>query len=720
MSIEQLGPYKIGRKLGRGGMGTVFEAVSTETGETAAIKLLSASLTHDDGFRDRFKAEIETLRKLRHPNIVRLYGFGEQDDYLYYAMELVNGRSLEDELQAGRRFNWQEAVDYGIQTCRALKHAHDRGVIHRDMKPANLLLAPTGEVKLSDFGIAKLFGSTGMTASGGVLGTAEFMAPEQADGRPVTHRCDLYSLGGVLYTLLAGRPPFRASNLLEMLQLQRYAEPDPVRRYAPEVPEELELIINQLLEKDPDRRVQTAMVLSRRLEAMRHGLSHRAADAARTVDATQPRAVEDATGDATMAAPEVPQPVSDGPTQEAYTLSSHVGPTDKTEADRKARAESVTADLRSLTEPAGTSTDQADEEPSSGGARFTKVDEEEHHKLEATREEPTHYIVLQALALAAALVLIGAGVWWFAQPASADRLYQRIIVVADEGKPEELASKQGDIKTFLENYASDPRVGEIEELQNEIDLRRLDKRFQRLEKQLASANARSPVERAYGEAMDRAKFNPAGGLAKLQAVVDLYGSGAGESEDTQQCLQLAQRQLDRLRKQVAQQSQEDSKMLTSRLNQADDLARTDPSAASKIRRAVVELYADKPWAAESVRRAETALADQAASSERSSHGNARPRAAAGESIASWHQSLSTHNRHDRQFPNPSPATIAARSAPRELVRETRLDPRRMLQPYFVGLETASGKKSPRCPASSSSRPTCWPTRSASGRLGSAA
>jgi len=615
MSIEQLGPYKIGRKLGRGGMGTVFAAVLTETGESAAIKLLSASLAHDDGFRDRFKAEIETLRKLRHPNIVRLYGFGEEDDYIYYAMELVDGRSLEDELQAGRRFTWQEAVDYGIQTCRALKHAHDRGVIHRDMKPANLLLAPTGEVKLSDFGIAKLFGSTGMTASGGVLGTAEFMAPEQADGRPVTHRCDLYSLGGVMYTLLAGRPPFRASNLLEMLQLQRYAEPDPVRRYAPDVPEELEHIIGQLLEKDPERRIHTAMVLSRRLEAMRHGLSHRAADAARTVDAAQSRIIKDVTNDATMAAPETPQPVSDGLTQGGYTLSPRVGPTDKTEADRKARVMSVTADLSSPTASPESLANAPEESLSLGGARFTKVEEEEHHKLEPTHDEPTHYIVLQALALAATLALMAAGVWWFLQPASADILYQRIVAAADDGKPEELAGKLGDIKTFLTNYSSDPRAVEIEELQKEIGLHRLDKRFQRLDKQLASSDARSPVERAYGEAMDRAKFNPAEGLAKLQAVVDLYGRGVGESEDTQQCLQLAQRQLDRLRKQVSQQVQEDSKLLSNRLNQADDLARTDPAAASKIRRAVVELYADKPWAAESVRRAEAALAGQAASLE---------------------------------------------------------------------------------------------------------
>ena len=151
-------------------------------------------------------------------------------------MELVRGSSLEDELRAGRRFDWREVTDLAIKLCRALKHAHDSGVIHRDIKPANLLLSEDGEIKLSDFGIARLFGNTRLTSDGGVLGTAEYMAPEQADGRVVTDRCDQYSLGGVMYALLAGRPPFRAGTLLEMLQLQRYAEPEPVRRYAPDTP----------------------------------------------------------------------------------------------------------------------------------------------------------------------------------------------------------------------------------------------------------------------------------------------------------------------------------------------------------------------------------------------------------------------------------------------------------------------------------------------------
>ncbi len=272
MQIERLGPYQIVGKLGRGGMGTVYEAVNLETGEPAAVKLLSAALAQEEGFRERFEAEIETLRKLNHPNIVRLFGFGEQDEQLFYAMELIDGNSLEEELSRGRRFDWREVVRIAIEICRALRHAHDRGVIHRDIKPGNLLLASNGQIKLSDFGIARLFGNTRLTSAGSVLGTAEYMAPEQAAGKPVDQRADLYSLGAVMYVLLARRPVFRGKSLGEVLYKQQFETPEPLRQHNDDVPEELQRIILQLLEKDPARRIANATILGRCFEAMQHAM----------------------------------------------------------------------------------------------------------------------------------------------------------------------------------------------------------------------------------------------------------------------------------------------------------------------------------------------------------------------------------------------------------------------------------------------------------------
>ncbi|MEM9658469.1 MAG: serine/threonine-protein kinase, partial [Planctomycetota bacterium] len=277
MNIDKLGPYRIGRKIGKGGMGSVFEAVDEQDGRQVAVKALNPQLATSEGFRERFEAEIESLKKLRHEGLVRLLGWGEDEGALFYSMELVNGPSLEEEIVSGRRFDWRETLGIAIQVCRALKHAHDHGVVHRDIKPANVLINENGDAKLADFGIARFFGATQLTVAGGVLGTAESMSPEQPDGRPVTEKCDQYSLGSVMFALLAGRPPFRADTMPEMLQLQRFAEPDPVRRYARETPEQLERLIQQLLSKDPEKRFPNVMVLTRHMEAMQMALSRKAA-----------------------------------------------------------------------------------------------------------------------------------------------------------------------------------------------------------------------------------------------------------------------------------------------------------------------------------------------------------------------------------------------------------------------------------------------------------
>jgi serine/threonine-protein kinase len=281
MRGERLGSWIIDKELGRGGMGHVFlaHADSALAGgpSQVAIKVLAPELATEVGFLYRFQREIEILRKLHHENIVRFHDAGTQDGRYYFAMEYVDGPSLEALREQRERLPWQEVLDLALQLAPALKHAHDRGVIHRDLKPSNLLRSSAGLVKLSDFGIASLFASQHLTVTGGVVGTAEYLSPEQAAGKPVTRRSDLYSFGVVLYTLLTGRTPFEGE-VLDLLQKHRFAQFDRPGRLVPEIPADLDDIICQLLEKDPSRRPADAMVLYRRLDSLRRKRDYKAAD----------------------------------------------------------------------------------------------------------------------------------------------------------------------------------------------------------------------------------------------------------------------------------------------------------------------------------------------------------------------------------------------------------------------------------------------------------
>src|SRR5262249_14809286 len=185
---DRLGKWVIYKELGRGGMGHVFLAQEEIGGRQAAVKVLAAELAQDAGFLHRFQREIETLSQLEHPGIVRLYESGMENGLYFYAMEYVEGQSLEEILQEQGRMGWKEVLDIALQMCRALKQVHAHGIIPRDIKPPNILRTAQGQVKLTDFGIAKVFASTPLTATGGIVGTAEFLPPEQAAGKPVSKR----------------------------------------------------------------------------------------------------------------------------------------------------------------------------------------------------------------------------------------------------------------------------------------------------------------------------------------------------------------------------------------------------------------------------------------------------------------------------------------------------------------------------------------------------
>lgn len=601
MQPERLGPYRIQRTLGHGGMGTVYGGVNLETNEPAAIKILSAALAHELDFRQRFEAEIETLRMLRHPNIVRLFGFGEQDGVLYYAMELVEGKSLEQELRGGRRFAWRDTAQIGVEVCRALRHAHDRGIVHRDLKPANLLRAADGQVKLSDFGIAKLFGNSQLTAAGNVLGTVEFMAPEQADARPVGPRADLYSLGGVLFALLTGRAPFKAKSLAEMLDKQRSATPEPVSRYASDVPAEMESIINQLLAKDPDARIPNATLLARRLEAMLHALGRPGEATEVVVTEDQRRAVE-----------QMPQTI-DAPMADYLALPAtrEVGVTPVPPAAQEPPA--FTADVSPNASPTSAfqpPTPEAEAAvPKENGLEpkpnhFITVREDELDQFEED-EEPRVLISLHTWVLAAALVMMGLTAWYLLSPATADELYDRIASMTADHTVDAYESAEKDIREFLLRYSNDSRAERLREYLNEIDLSQRERRFERLVKAkgVVITETLLPVESDYLEAINYARLNPEQGIARLQALVDLYEHRSDTSGPTGQCVALARRRIAQLQEQLERSSPDHLALILDRLDKADALESTDPKRAHAMREAVLVLYDGKPWAAEALQRA---------------------------------------------------------------------------------------------------------------------
>jgi serine/threonine-protein kinase len=276
----RLGNWVIDEELGQGGMGCVYlahevaaEPTASGAERRAAIKVLSRQLSVEPGFLSRFQREIEALRRLKHPNIVQFFDAGEDHGAYYYAMEYVEGSSFDELLDEAGRMPWDEVLTLTLQICSALKHAHDHGIIHRDIKPTNLILNTDGLVKLVDFGVAKVFANSPLTATDAVVGTADYMSPEQAAGKPVTRRSDLYSLGVVMYKMVTGRTPFQASSALEMLHQHLYGLFDPPRKRLPDVPHAFDALICRLLEKDPEKRPPDALVLSRELEGIRRRMA---------------------------------------------------------------------------------------------------------------------------------------------------------------------------------------------------------------------------------------------------------------------------------------------------------------------------------------------------------------------------------------------------------------------------------------------------------------
>jgi serine/threonine protein kinase len=254
------GRYEVERPLGHGAMAVVDLARDTQLDRDVAVKRLAENLARDDGLRARFLREARLAARLAHPNVVRVYDVGEDGGRPFIAMEYVDGETLGELLARRGPLPADEVAELGVQACRGLAAAHEGGLVHRDVKPQNLLLGHDGVLKLGDFGVAFGIEGTRLTTAGTVLGTAAYLAPEQARGEEVTAAADVYALGAVLYELLTGRPPRRVETLADL------AEPVEIR--PPEgAPGALSAIVMRCLAADPEERPASAAELARELAA---------------------------------------------------------------------------------------------------------------------------------------------------------------------------------------------------------------------------------------------------------------------------------------------------------------------------------------------------------------------------------------------------------------------------------------------------------------------
>jgi serine/threonine-protein kinase len=609
MVPEHMGPYKIEKLIGQGGMGSVYKAHHIKSGLPVAIKVISNSIADESRFRRRFQVEIETLKRLKHPNIVQLIGYGEEGGNLFYSMEYVEGESLHECLRRNGPIPWDDVLRFGIDICSALKHAHDFGIIHRDLKPANLLVSAEGTVKLVDFGIAKLFGAAEMTMAGSIVGTADFMAPEQADGKTATTRSDLYSLGSVLYAALTGRAPFAGKSVPETLYALKFTDPIPLRRIAKDTPLEFAELIEQLLAKDPGTRPPTALVVNNRMKAMQQGLKKRT----ETIEIEKVGGMDTHTSldlnEFQERLIDLPTGTSDRITIEARDQTK-ILPADPT---LLARPQTVPAAEGNVSQDFVVAQNTSSPATNVTGAstHFTTVDGKSPVTSSFSDESHTSNHSQQLFsvgAIAIALIACLVAVWYLTRPPSANDLYASFASALETNNLDMLTVSYDSLIEFQQRFPEDERAelvrGAIEEVEASRKLRSLIRKSRRESLSLD----KSMMEESIFQAIQLSELEPEKALRQLQAIGAVYGKKKDLSPSQQELLEIVDRKRELLTKAILANNSDAQKELKTLVEWG--LANLTGKERTNFLNGLVELYAEKPWAETEVRRAQEILSSQ--------------------------------------------------------------------------------------------------------------
>lgn len=313
VGVTLSGRYRLQRLIATGGMGQVWEGLDTRLGRQVAIKVLKAEFSSDPEFVDRFRGEARTVAMLNHPGIASVYDYGETEleagegRTAYLVMELVNGEPLNSVIKRTGRLSLRHALDMLEQTGRALQVAHTAGLVHRDVKPGNILITPTGQVKLTDFGIAKAVDAAPVTQTGMVMGTAQYIAPEQALGRDATAASDVYSLGVVGYESLSGKRPFTGDGALTVAMKHIKEQPAPLPA---DLPPNVRELIEITLAKEPNHRYRSGGPFADAVAAVRAGRRPPRPNHAPTIGRATPAAIPSTTQARAAAAGEYRPPAT--------------------------------------------------------------------------------------------------------------------------------------------------------------------------------------------------------------------------------------------------------------------------------------------------------------------------------------------------------------------------------------------------------------------------